>query len=176
MPRLTGEEISSLEKEYCCEQDDEEKELERELMESLPESSVVHFSQVKDVIRWKTGSQGGRTNYYQTQLEDAEGDIETVTRAALKVDRLRTQIEVLTSLPGVGVGISTAILGFVYPETHAVVDRYVYNGEFGANVDTVTVPRAVEMIEHLQQQYGDLDVSLRTVDRALFVLHGGYEG
>lgn len=98
-----------------------------------------------------------------------------MSNAALSVERLRTQIDVLRSLPGVGVGVATSILGLVFPETHVVVDYNVYNGVFGESVGSVSASQAVELVEELRAEYGELECSLRAVDRALFVKFDGFE-
>jgi len=124
--------------------------LERDLVESLVGVSYLSHDEVESVIRWKTLTQGGRASRFIESLQAvSDEEIVLVSNAALSVERLRTQIDALRSLPGVGVGVATSILGFVFPETHVVVDYNVYNGVLGESVGSVSASQAVELVDSL---------------------------
>lgn len=168
-------EIETLEEQYWDELTPEERALEREL-EKLQGTGSLARPQVEDVAKWKMSTQGGRAGRTIVALRNVtDNDIEVATGAAIAVSNLRTQIDILRALPGIGVGVATSILGFVLPETHVVVDYNIYNGVFGENRDSVTAPRAVELTERLREEYGDSGHTLRVLDRALFVAFGGFE-
>jgi hypothetical protein len=173
---LESERIRELEAEYWKRQDDEEQEIEHELETSLHGASYLSREHLESVIRWKTLAQGGRAAALTESLKRvSDEEIVLVTNAGLSIDHLRTQIEVLSSVPGIGVGVATAALGFVYPESHVVVDYTTYNGVFGAETQSISQKQAVELIQKLRAEYGDSEHTLREIDRALFVKFGGFE-
>lgn len=175
MTRLTSEEIDELVNTYWDSQRDEEQSLEKRLVDELPYSTFLTRESVESVIRWKTLTQGGRSIRFIGELQSvSDEEIVLVTNCALSINRLRSQIDVLQSLPGVGPGVATSILGFVFPETHVVVDYNVYNGVFDESKDSISDKQAVDLIHKLRETYQDSGYSLRDIDRALFVKYGGF--
>lgn len=169
---LSPSRIDTLETRYWDELNDEESTLERMLMDTFPGVSSLSREQVEQVIDWKMARQGGRPSRYKNDLQAvSDTTIDNSTTTAIAAEHLRTQMDVLRALPGV----ATSILGFVYPDTHVVTDYIVYNGVFDTDKDTISPAQAVDLIRHLHDTYSDTLHTLREIDRALFVAHGGFD-
>lgn len=173
---LSQSSINTLESRYWEELDDEESAREERLMDILPGLSSLTREQVELVMDWKMARQSGRPSITKNDLQAvSDATIDNVTTAAIAADHLRTQIDALRALPGVGVGVATSILGFVFPDTHVVTDYIVYNGVFDTDKDTISAAQADDLVRHLRDTYSDPPYTLREIDRALFVAHGGFD-
>lgn len=125
-------------------------------MDTLPGVSSLTRRQIEDVMDWKMTRQGGRARRHKNDLKAvSNATIDNVTTAAIAADHLRTQIDAFRALPGVGVGVATSILGFVFPDTHVVTDYIVYNGVFDTDKDTISAAQADNLIHNPRDTYSD---------------------
>ena len=102
------------------------------------------------IARWKLGRQLGRGRALEQLTESL---VRSVTRAAfhLHADHKRSDavaasvcVGVLTSLPGVGVPVASAVLALTFPADHCVVDFRGWRALFGeepAGVHDQPIPR-----------------------------------
>ena len=60
------------------------------------------------------------------------------------------QVGILASLPGVGVGLATAILALTFPETHGVIDFRVWKVVFQADKRSFTAQDYVRYLRELR--------------------------
>lgn len=95
----------------------------------------LSFDLLQRLVDWKLRKQRGRTEKHRKAL--TEGLWKGVTRCALALEHsdpnllASVQVGVLASLPGVGIGLATAVLALTFPERHAVVDYRVWKVVFG---------------------------------------------
>jgi hypothetical protein len=155
---------------------------ERSALDELPEKFVEGTVDVTDVLQvylWKNyGLNLGAYNAFK--LLDADLDtLQQTVDEALSASTVTERIDRLTDLEFVAVPAASAILTFSAPETYAVYDANVVTalgdrwpeleGEFPESGPT---PEGYErFLEVCRGLRDELDVSLRTLDRALW-LHG----
>lgn len=153
---------------------------EVERLQTLPEQFADGSWSIKDlewVIEWKVGRAFVKPTlrHLRSNSEDAIRDaIETAVTASA----IRDKVAALTSLKGIGVPVASAIMLFIDPDQYTVID--------------VRAWRALRSMGHLDQELPDVptieeyliylgacwtlaneyDVSLRTLDRALWAIGG----
>ncbi|MDP2856368.1 MAG: hypothetical protein Q8P50_00090 [Bacillota bacterium] len=87
------------------------------------------------VVRWKLKGQNPRTARQREPLTDEV--VIAVTKAALDIHHsdqaycTRVKLGILQSLPGVGMGIASAVLALVEPRSYGVIDFMVWDQLFG---------------------------------------------
>ena len=95
------------------------------------------------VLRWKLGSQYGRNARNRARLD--ERLVRSITRAAFAIEHADRERELtertvrLTSLPGVGVTVASAILTLNGPDRYAPIDFRVWRQLFPAPKRSFTV-------------------------------------
>lgn len=157
----------------------ETRELKQHIARALRLRAPYAFLGLDDfrrIARWKLGRQLGRVRPLE-QL--TEGLVRSVTRTAfhLHADHKRSDavaasvcVGVLTSLPGVGVGVASAVLALTFPDDYCVVDFRGWRALFGEDRRTFTTTQylayraAVDCMAHL------LDWSVQETDHALWEL------
>lgn len=105
------------------------------LAESRAASRGLPIQLFMQIADWKLGRQRARTERYRDVLT-AEM-VRSITAVAFRAQHAdadvlaRTQIRLLTGLPGVGTGLATAILALTFPNEHGIVDFRVWRVVFG---------------------------------------------
>jgi len=121
--------------------------------------------------RWKTKRQTPR---YE---ENDEDEVEEKTRAAYlasdKLVKLNTLRGAKGGLRGVGVAVAATILHYLQPDEFAIFDYHVRNtlnmaGHWSREIDDDSDEAWLDYLGVMHQLSGDLGVSLRTLDKALF--------
>lgn len=90
-----------------------------------------------EVARWKLESQYGRAERHFARL--TPGVVKTVTSAAFAIDCADVDFEtelrasLLTTLPGIGMPIASAVLTLAEPERYAVIDFRAWRALFGSD-------------------------------------------
>lgn len=152
------------------EHDESNFEKEKEMRELLEEKDHLSKEELKDCIQWKMQNQGGRATKNVERLEEVDNEvIMLLTEAVFKTDNPKTQVKLLSSLPGVGSATATAVLAFYDPQNYAVGDRYMnslflYNGE-EKGVTPGNYPKLLEKLEELRPE----GYSLREVEKACYI-------
>ncbi|QOJ27854.1 MAG: hypothetical protein HRU80_02810 [Ignavibacteriales bacterium] len=103
------------------------------LLKSSIQTYRIHFPNqglseglFNQIIQWKLGDQIHRVNHHLQYLNKQM--INEVTKTALILNHhdynilTRVRINILRSLPGVGLGIASAILTLYYPELYGIID------------------------------------------------------
>jgi hypothetical protein len=116
----------------------------------------------RTVYRWKARRSEGRF-----AVVDARTVRETTRRAFAARDETE-RIELMTSLPGVGVPVASALLHFAFPDVYPILDMRALEslGVRGRSVYPASF--WVEYVAFYRQLAAELGVSLRTLDAALW--------
>jgi hypothetical protein len=84
-------------------------------------------SELTPIVSYKLREQEGRTARRRAPLDDLL--VRTVSEAAFRISRpedpdleLTVRVGLLSALPGVGIGVASAILALVEPERSAIID------------------------------------------------------
>ncbi len=155
----------------------ETRELKRHIAEMLRYRTPYAFLGLDDfqrITRWKLGRQLKRV----PQLEQlTERLVRSVTRAAFHLhadhepsDAVAASVcvGVLTSLPGVGVPVASAVLALTFPDDYCVVDFRGWRALFGEDRRAFTTRQylayraAVDCLAHM------LDWSVQETDHVLW--------
>lgn len=129
-------------------------------------------SQFWRVARWKLGGQWGRTERLLERIH--EPDIEIVTAAAFNVRgssldaRTELRVGLLMSLPGVGLGIASAILAMALPADHAVIDFRGWRALYGEEQRSFSTRDYCKYLRDLRPLASELGWSVQDVDLALW--------
>lgn len=148
-------------------------EEERERLGTLPDAFAAGewtWDDVEWVVRWKSNRSVG---YFQrNDWETVEFYLEKVRKAS----RISWQVTLLTHLEGVSVTMATAILLFTDPSRHTVLDWRAWGvlHEAGYLPDQIgasaTTDDYLVYLGACWSLAAEFDVSLRDLDRALWVL------
>ena len=94
------------------------------------------------IVEWKLRKQRGRTEAHRKALTEILW--ERLTGCAFSIQHTdldvltSVQVGILTSLPGVGIGLTTAILALTFPEVHGIIDYRVWKVVFQSDKRSFT--------------------------------------
>jgi hypothetical protein len=86
----------------------------------------LHRAELELIFRWKLGQQYGRQKSIREGTRDST--YRTITRAAFEIDEegsdreAEMRLRILMALPGVGMGVASAILALSDPTRYCVID------------------------------------------------------
>ncbi len=164
---LSAEEISERAKKYDEELSYTDTEIEARITTLLRSQNWLGKSEIADCIRWKLLNQGGRAQLNIERLDEiSEGVAKHITKAAFIAKDPKHQIEILSTLPGVGAATATVLLAFNDPENYAVGDRYM-NDELLGEDKQITATSYPKLLEKIREAAPD-SIPLRTVEKAYF--------
>lgn len=145
-------------------------------LESLPtafEEGTWSQEDVEWIIEWKVGKA-----FEKPVLRYFRNNDETVIRdnieRAVHESNIRTKVESLTSLSGVGVPVASAILLFMNPDRFTVIDERAWRVLYETGYlpqelsDDPTVEEYLMYLGACWALANEYDVSLRTLDMALW--------
>lgn len=168
--------LEQQESRYTEEEDMYEEEVAQ--LSSLPtafENGAWSQEDVEWIIKWKVGPAFVKPVLGYFQKNDDTVIQEHIERAVHK-SSVRDKVEALTSLSGIGVPVASAILLFINPDRFTVIDERAWNvlQETGYLAQELSEdPTVDEYLLYLGACWtlaNEYDVSLRTLDRALWVL------
>ena len=130
------------------------------------------------VLRWKLGWQYRRQE--QIRRVNTEPVITAVTRAAFEIEskdsefELRVRVGILTSLPGVGVPVASAILALVCPDRYGVIDVRAWRQVFPGRASDFSISgylRYMRKLRALAEKLGwmpqEVDLAIWEFDRRI---------
>lgn len=126
------------------------------------------------IVEWKSGRFGG-TNI-ESFNENSDRKVREAIDGALEANSVVRKLDCLTKLIGVRVRMATALLLFMDPQGYTVLDTKAWERLLASGhlqVELSTDPTAGEYLRYLGVCHSlaeELDVELRTLDRALWVL------
>ena len=131
-------------------------------------------AELERIAQWKLEEQYGRDRRLLERLTDEL--VKPVSMAAFLVRdsdpdvETRVRLDVLMSLPGVGIGIASAILALTLPETHCVVDFRGWREIFKEDREQFTVQQYLQYLHEVQGLAARLGCCTQEVDLALWQL------
>lgn len=158
---------------YEAEEDQYAEEIDR--LESLPSSFADGSWSMEDmewIVRWKSSRSIG---YFE---RNDPVEVQEQVSKAIKVNSVTEKVAVLTELDGVQVRMASAILLFVNPDRFTVLDWRAWdvlheNGYLPDEMpDDPTVEDYLLYLGACWAIANEYDVSLRTLDMALWALGG----
>ena len=167
--------IEHLESKYPEQEDMYEEEIEQ--FESLPtafEEGTWSREDLEWIIEWKVGVFTKPILKHLRKNDDEE--IQARIEEAVHEPDIRSKVEALTSLNGIGVPVASAILMFIDEDRFTVIDERAWNVLQETNYLSQELsedPTVDEYLIYLGACWtlaNEYDVSLRTLDRALWVL------
>jgi thermostable 8-oxoguanine DNA glycosylase len=167
--------LEQQERLYAKEEDLYEEEVAR--VESLPtsfEKGEWSHEDLEWIIEWKVGVFTKPTLKHLRKNDDEE--IQARIEEAVHESSIRTKVEALTSLTGIGVPVASAILLFVNPNRFTVIDERAWNvlqqtGYLSQDLsDDPTVEEYLLYLGTCWALANEYDVTLRTLDMALWAL------
>jgi thermostable 8-oxoguanine DNA glycosylase len=124
------------------------------------------------ILQWKLRSQYGRTARYRTLLTDSI--VRQVTAVAFAVqhpdEEFETQLKVrlLCTLPGVGIGVASAILALTHPERYAVIDYRNWRKVFDEERTTFSLSQYNQYLSRIRDLAAQLGWRPQEVDLAIW--------
>jgi len=168
--------LEHLESKYPEEEDMYDEEVEQ--LESLPtafENGTWSQEDVEWIIEWKVGPAFVKPVLGYFHKNDDAVVQEHIKRAAHE-SSIRNKVEALISLHGIGVPVASSILMFINPDRFTVIDERAWNmlqETKYLSQELSEDPNVDEYLIYLGACWtlaNEYDVSLRTLDRALWVL------
>ena len=130
------------------------------------------LSDLERILEWKLRSQYRRTASYRTLLTDSI--VRQVTAVAFAVQHADEQFEtelkvrLLCTLPGVGVGVASAILALTHPERYAVIDYRNWRQVFDEERTTFSLGQYVQYLSRIRDIAAQLRWLPQEVDLAIW--------
>lgn len=118
------------------------------------------------IIDWKSSRPKGRIKTGNTPKEISEA-----LRIATTAEQARTALGVLCGLRGVDVPMASAILTAIHPRRHTVIDWRALKA-LGVKKSWLTVDDYLEYLGFCKAKAAELSITLRDLDRALWLLGG----
>jgi hypothetical protein len=169
--------LEQQEPRYAEEEDMYEEEVAR--LKSLPtafEEDEWSRDDIEWIIEWKVGV--FVKPVLRNLRENDDEKVQTRVEEAVHETSIRSKVEALTSLQGVGVPVASAILLFIDPERFTVIDKRAWGAlremEY-IDRELSEDPSVDEYLMYLGACWtlaNEYDVSLRTLDMALWALGG----
>ncbi|GAA0477066.1 hypothetical protein GCM10008985_36770 [Halococcus dombrowskii] len=164
---LSTEEITHRARKYDEELSYTDTEIESRISTLLCSQNWLGKSEIADCIEWKLLNQGGRARLNVERLDDISEEVaEYITKAAFLAENPKQQVEILSTLPGVGAATSTVLLAFNDPENYAIGDRYM-NDELLGKDKQITATSYPKLLKTIREIAPD-SIPLRTVEKAYF--------
>lgn len=132
------------------------------------------------VLDWKLRKQRKRTEKHRNGITaDLIRQI-TLCFAQAKHEDEKTEREiklnVLCALPGVGLGVASAILTLAYPEEYAIIDFRVWKLLYGVDKRTFTIGDYRKYLQDVRKIASELDCDAQEVDFLLWEEYDEMEG
>lgn len=130
--------IRQLHKRWVCDDSPEWREiceLRTAVAESFAAGNGLDFSTFARIAKWKLRQQSGRT---QRHRQKTTPELVTLlskccwqaSHGERKV-KARIRLHILTGLPGVGIGLASAILALTWPDEYGILDFRVWEVLYG---------------------------------------------
>ena len=139
----------------------------RDWLNELEEPKYLNKKYFMRLGIWKTAR---AKDHYK---ENDEEDIIDTTRTAYTAGNALVKLKLLMTLSGVGVAVASTIIHFLQPSEFPIFDyhcRYVLveAGFWKRDKDDASARAWIDYVEIMRQLAGNLKVSLRELDKAMF--------
>jgi hypothetical protein len=143
---------------------------------SVPSAAGLSPDLIDEIIDWKLRGQRGRTERHRRAL--TERVWRDVTACAFSVKHsdadilASVQVSLLAALPGVGIGVASAILALTFPNDHGVLDFRVWKITVGTDRKSFTAQDYVKYLHALRPFAKETGWSVQKAD---FMVWSAYE-
>jgi hypothetical protein len=130
------------------------------------------FSTFDAVIDWKLRKQRNRTEKHRGG--NSADLIQELTGAFWRVKHkdkdklLGIRLAILLAIPGVGIGVASAIFTLCYPSEYAIIDFRNWKALYGKDKKQFTVADYKQYLRDVRDLAGDLDCDVQEVDYLLW--------
>ncbi|MDD4880999.1 MAG: hypothetical protein PHX10_05425 [Gallionellaceae bacterium] len=127
------------------------------------------------IVDWKLRGQKGRTKKHREKITKSLW--EQVTACALSIEhpdpdiRACVQAGILGSLPGVGIGLATAILALTEPDIYGIIDFRVWKIVFGTDKQTFSDRDYIRYLHELRSFANETGWPVQKVDFMLWTYY-----
>ena len=124
------------------------------------------------VTNWKLRKQRNRTEKHR--VGNSAELIQELTGAFWRVKHedkdklLAIQLAILLAIPGVGIGVASAIFTLCYPSEYAIVDFRNWKALYGKDKKQFTVADYKQYLRDVRDLAGELDCDVQEVDYLLW--------
>ena len=141
------------------------EDLKRRFREARTERVPMYLTEGEffEVARWKLITQYGRAARHLEK--NTAANIERVTRHAFAFSapddpdlELDVRVQILRVLPGVGMGVASAMLALCYPESYAPIDFRVWRQLFGEDLAEFELGEYRRYMARLRELVAELGV------------------
>lgn len=172
MKQLTKEEILHWLDRYNKEEDLYNTGLEEELRANFRKNKFITKENLEKIIEWKfQGRLIGRRKRILNLLTPVKDEfIQKVSKLAFQTEDDEVRLNLLTSIRGVGVALSSVILTFYDPKRYGVVDIHDWRELYGkepANMFT-NHKHTLKFFTKLREIANQTGLTCRDVEKALF--------
>jgi hypothetical protein len=172
---MKNEELETLKSKYISLSNKEWVEilnLRKKINENISKYSCIKIDTFEEILKWKLRKQKGRTEKHRKY--NTEEIINTITSSAIKIDHQKSNIRdqirtsILMSIPGVGIGVASAVLALTFPETYGVIDYINWRVLYGTDKNTFSINDYQNYLNDLRSMARKLNVNVQDVDYLLW--------
>ena len=132
----------------------------------------LSFSTFDGILDWKLRGQRQRTENHR--LGNSAELIKELTGAFWRIEHddndklLDLQLAILLAIPGVGIGVASAIFTLCYPSEYAIIDFRNWKALYGKDKKQFTVADYKQYLLDVRDLAGELDCDVQEVDYLLW--------
>jgi len=143
--------------------------------QSVRPAAGLSLDLIDRIVEWKLRRQRARTEKHRHALTECVWRDVTACAFSVKHDDpdllASVQVNLLAALPGVGIGLASAILALTFPNDHGVLDFRVWKIIFGTDKKSFTAQDYVQYLHELRPFAKETGWS---VQRADFMVWSAY--
>jgi hypothetical protein len=147
-------------------------ELQAAVAESFADGNGLAFKTFERVAKWKLRQQSGRTQRHrQKTTTELVALLSKCCWQASHSERevvARIRLHILTGLPGVGIGLGSAILALMWPDEYGIVDFRVWSVLYGVEKRAFTETDWLCYMTDLWKLSGQTNYPPQTIDYLLW--------
>jgi len=136
----------------------------------------LSFATFERVLDWKLRKQRKRTEKYRKNItgdlvREISGCFYRIKHENEEMER-KIKIDILSAIPGVGIGVASTILTFAHPDQYAIIDKRVWEVLYQEVKNSFTIDDYGRYLINARQIAESLDCDVHVVD---FLLWKEYE-
>jgi len=148
------------------------KDLQSRVADSFAANSGLSFDLFERIAKWKLRRQSGRTQKHREKTTpELVALLSKCCWQALHADRAvkaRIRLHIMTGLPGVGIGLASALLALTWPGEYGIVDFRVWEVLYRVGKVNFTETDWLRYAEDLWQLSEETGYPPQTIDYLLW--------
>ena len=172
---ITAIQLKSLHTEWVCGDNPEWtqiQDLRKAVAQSFAAGNGLAFTTFEKVAKWKLRQQSGRTKKHREKTTpELVALLSKCCWQASHGDReveARIRLHILTGLPGVGIGLASAILALTWPDEYGIVDFRVWEVLYRVEKKTFTETDWLRYMDDLWRLSAQTGYPPQTIDYLLW--------